>query len=156
LASTKPPDASTPARRSWLLLLQLHEPAKQQLVADGSLGDDPAVSGINGRRPVCARFLARRSGPLPAPRFANLWRHTWKLAEVIPKVSFPSVKFTYTFDLGDEWTPACEVLASDDQPDFSRAPAYVRTSLSVPIFGGGTISRPIRAACAMTTKRGQT
>jgi hypothetical protein len=55
--------------------------------------------------------------------------------QVIPKASFPSVKFTYMFDLGDEWTHACEVVASDDPPDFSRAPAYVRTSLPVPIFG---------------------
>ena len=51
---------------------------------------------------------------------------------VIPKASFASVKFTYTFDLGDDWTHACEVVASDDPPDFSRAPAYVRTSLPVP------------------------
>jgi hypothetical protein len=49
------------------------------------------------------------------------------------------VKFTYTFDLGDDWTDACEVVAQDDAPDFSPAPAYMRTSLPVPIFGWGTI-----------------
>ena len=50
------------------------------------------------------------------------------------------VKFTYTFDLGDDWTDACEVVAQADPPDFSRAPAaYMRTSLPVPIFGWGTI-----------------
>jgi len=50
------------------------------------------------------------------------------------------VKFTYTFDLGDGWPDACEVVAQDDPPDFSRAPAaYMRTSLPVPIFGWGTI-----------------
>ena len=59
----------------------------------------------------------------------------WKLAEVIPKASFASVKFTYTFDLGDDRTHACEVVASDDPPDFSCAPGYVRTSMPVPIFG---------------------
>lgn len=48
-------------------------------------------------------------------------------------------KFTYTFDLGDDWTHACEVVAQDDPPDFSGAPAYMRTSLPVPIFGWGTI-----------------
>jgi len=48
-------------------------------------------------------------------------------------------KFTYTFDLGDDWTHACEVLAQDDPPDFSGAPAYMRTSLPVAIFGWGTI-----------------
>ena len=59
----------------------------------------------------------------------------WKLAVVIPKASFASVKFTYTFDLGDDWTHACEFVASDDPPDFSHAPGYVRTSMPVPIFG---------------------
>ena len=54
---------------------------------------------------------------------------------MIPKASFASVKFTYTFDLGDDWTHACEVVASDDPPDFSRAPGYERTSIPVPISG---------------------
>ena len=48
-------------------------------------------------------------------------RSAWKLAVVIPKASFASVKFTYTFDLGDDWTHACEVAAADDPPDFSPA-----------------------------------
>jgi len=56
----------------------------------------------------------------------------WKLAEVIPKASFASVKFTYTFDLRDDWTHGCEVVASEDPPDFARAPGYVRASLPVP------------------------
>jgi hypothetical protein len=43
------------------------------------------------------------------------------------------------FDLGDEWTHACEVVAQDDPPHFSCAPAYMRHSLPVPIFGWGTI-----------------
>jgi hypothetical protein len=59
----------------------------------------------------------------------------WKLADVIPKASFASVKFTYTFDIGDDWTHACEVVASDGPPDFSRAPGYERTSIPVPISG---------------------
>ena len=49
------------------------------------------------------------------------------------------VTVTHTFDLGDDWTHAREVVAQDDPPDFSRAPAYVRTSVPVPIFGWGTI-----------------
>jgi hypothetical protein len=64
---------------------------------------------------------ARHSRPLPAPRFANLWRHAWKLAEVILNASFPPVKFNYTLDLGDDWAHAREVVASDDPPDVSRA-----------------------------------
>jgi hypothetical protein len=43
-----------------------------------------------------------------------------------------------------DWTHACEDVAQDDPPDFCRAPAYVRASLPVPIFGWGTIPRPIR------------
>ena len=41
--------------------------------------------------------------------------------------------------VGDDWTHACEFVAQEDPPDFSRAPAYVRTSLPVPSFGWGTI-----------------
>jgi hypothetical protein len=52
-ASTKPPDASTPAHGSWLVPLQLHEAAKQQLVADGSLGEEGAVAP-----PVLAAIVA--------------------------------------------------------------------------------------------------
>lgn len=31
------------------------------------------------------------------------------------------VKFTYTFDLGDDWTHACEVVAQDDPPVRTRS-----------------------------------
>lgn len=48
-------------------------------------------------------------------------------------------EFTYTFDLGDNWTHACVVLAQHDPADFSGAPAYMRTSLPIPIFGWGAI-----------------
>ena len=61
------------------------------------------------------------------------------------------VKFTYTFDLGDDWTDACEVVAQGDSPEFSRAPAYVRTSLPVPPSSAGERSPTNTAACATTT-----
>jgi hypothetical protein len=103
---------------------------KQQRRSRGCPGDDPAVSGING--------AATRVGALPGSTLQTTSGAALRkslaprltLAEVIPKASFPSVKFTYAFDFGDDWTHACEVLASNDPPDFSRAPANVCPSLS--------------------------
>jgi hypothetical protein len=58
---------------------------------------------------------------------------------VIPKASFPSVKSTYTFDLGDDWTHACEVVAQDSRRTSPARRHTCAPACRPPIFGWGTI-----------------
>jgi hypothetical protein len=76
---------------------------------------------------------------MPALRAACGYSDVWSMT-----TARIGVKFTYTFDLGDDWTDACEVVAQGGLPEFSRAPAYVRTSLPVPHLRLGNDPRPIR------------
>jgi len=60
------------------------------------------------------------------------------------------VKFTYTFDLGEDWTDARKVVAQGDLPDFSRAGIRARQPAGPP-SSAGERSPTNTAACATTT-----
>ncbi|MGH2882273.1 MAG: IS1096 element passenger TnpR family protein [Solirubrobacteraceae bacterium] len=60
------------------------------------------------------------------------------------------VKLTYTFDLGDDWTDACAVVAQDDPPDFSpRARIHAHQPAGPHLRLGNDPTDT--AACATTT-----